>query len=208
MKYEEIELTIPTNWSDITIGMYQQFVKINKKKFDSDEERTAELICALCKVELNQLERFKYKDLKYIVKKISKLMDSEIDDKTLVKKVDFKGTKLGLIPNFSAITLGEFVDIENYCKDAYKNLHNLMSIMYRPIVKEKGEKYSIEEYEPDEFKADEYLDFPIVASMSSLSFFFHLGKQLKLALLKYSTREVEKKIKRLQRSARNGVGIM
>ena len=146
--------------------MYQQFVKINKKKFDSDEERTAELICALCKVELNQLERFKYKDLKYIVNKISKLMDSEIDDKTLVKKVDFKGTKLGLIPNFSSITLGEFVDIENYCKDAYKNLHNLMSIMYRPIVKEKGERYSIEEYEPDEFKADEYLDFPIVASIS------------------------------------------
>ena len=208
MKYEEIELTIPTNWNDITIGMYQQFVKINKKKFDNDEERTAELICALCKVELNQLERFKYKDLKYIVNKISKLMDGKMDDKTLVKKVDFKGTKLGLIQNFSAITLGEFVDIENYCKDSYKNLHKLMSVIYRPIVKERGERYSIEEYKPDELKEDDYLDFPIVASMSALSFFFHLGTQLKLALLKYSTREVEKKIRRLQRSARSGVGIM
>jgi hypothetical protein len=208
MKYEEIELTIPTDWNDITIGMYQDFVRINKKKFDSDEERTAELICALCKVEQNKLERFKYKDLKYIVKKISKLMDSEIDDKTLVKKLDFKGSKLGLIPNFSSITLGEFVDIEDYCKDAYNNLHKLMSVMYRPIVKEKGERYKIEEYSPDEFKAEEYLDFPIVASMSSLSFFFHLGKQLKLALLKYSSREVEKKIKRLERLQRSGVGIM
>tara|TARA_R100000781_G_C4059308_1_gene120443 strand:+ start:67 stop:693 length:627 start_codon:yes stop_codon:yes gene_type:complete len=208
MKYEEIELTIPTDWNDITIGMYQDFVRINKKKFDSDEERTAELICALCKVEQNKLERFKYKDLKYIVKKISKLMDSEIDDKTLVKKLDFKGSKLGLIPNFSSITLGEFVDIEDYCKDAYSNLHKLMSVMYRPIVKEKGDRYKIEEYSPDEFKAEEYLDFPIVASMSSLSFFFHLGKQLKLALLKYSSREVEKKIKRLERLQRSGVGIM
>jgi hypothetical protein len=208
MKYEEIELKIPTSWNDITIGMYQQFVKINKKKFDTDEERTAELICALCEVKPSQLERFKYKDLKYIVKKISKLMDSEIDDKTLVKKVDFKGNKLGLIPNFSSITLGEFVDIESYCKDSYKNLHKLMSVIYRPIVKEKGEKYNIEEYKPDEFKADEYLDFPIVASMSSLSFFFRLGKQLKLALLKYSSREVERKIKKLKRLQRSGVGIM
>ena len=208
MKYEEIELTIPTNWNDITIGMYQQFVKINKKKFKTEEERTAELICALCKVEESQLERFKYKDLKYVVNKISKLMDSEIDDKTLVKKVDFKGTKLGLIPNFSSITLGEFVDIESYCKDSYKNLHKLMSIMYRPIVKEKGERYRIEEYKPDEFKAEEYLDFPIVASMSSLSFFFRLGKQLKVALLKYSTREVERKIKRLKRLQKNGVGTI
>ena len=208
MKYEEIELTIPTDWNDITIGMYQDFVRINKKKFDSDEERTAELICALCKVEQNQLERFKYKDLKYIVKKISKLMDSEIDDKTLVKKVDFKGSKLGLIPNFSSITLGEFVDIEDYCKDTYSNLHKLMSVMYRPIVKEKGDRYKIEEYKPDEFKVDEYLDFPIVASMSSLSFFFHLGTQLKLALLKYSTREVDQKIKKLKRLQRSGVGIM
>ena len=33
MKYEEIELVIPTSWNDITIRMYQQFVNINKKKY-------------------------------------------------------------------------------------------------------------------------------------------------------------------------------
>ena len=83
-----------------------------------------------------------------------------------------------------------------------------MSVMYRPIVKEKGDRYSIEEYDPDEYKEDLFKDFPIVVSVSALSFFFRLGKILKLALLKYSEKEVTKKIARLKRLVKSGGGIV
>ena len=202
MKYEEIELVIPTSWNDITIRMYQQFVNINKKKYSNEEEKAVDLVCTLCNVTRDELSRFSYKDLKYIVERLYKVMESKMDKETLIKKVEFQGIKHGLIPNFSAISLGEFIDIENHCQDAHNNLHKLMYIMYRPIIKERGERYSIKEYMPDQFKEEDYLDFPILAALSSL------GKQLKLALLKYSKREVDRKIIKLKKLRRSGVGIM
>ena len=207
MKYEEIQLSIPTSWNDISIGMYQDFVAINKKK-DKEEEKIINIVCCLCKVERDKLERFKYKDLKYIADKLISLLDTEMDKEKLVKKVDFNGAKYGLIPNFSTISLGEFVDIESYCSDTHNNLHKIMSIMYRPITKEGGTRYTIEEYKPDEFKEDLFKSFPIWVSMSALSFFFHLGKKLKLALLKYSLREQERKIAILKRLQRSGGGTI
>jgi len=49
MGKEKIELTIPTNWEDITIGMYQQYIELKKKKLEEDEE-IIELVCVLCSV--------------------------------------------------------------------------------------------------------------------------------------------------------------
>ena len=205
MKYEEIKLTIPTEWNDISIGMYQEFVAINKKKM-SEEEKIVKIVCCLCKVEENVLTRFKYKDLKYISNKLVKLINSEMNKDELIKKVEFNGERYGIIPNFSSISLGEFVDIEGYCKNSHDNLHKIMSIMYRPIVKEKGSMYSIEGYKPDEYKEDLFKGFPILASISALSFFFRLGKKLKLALLKYSLKQKNKEIAMLKRLQRSGVG--
>ena len=205
MKYEEIKLTIPTEWNDISIGMYQEFVAINKKKM-SEEEKIVKIVCCLCEVEEKVLTRFKYKDLKYISNKLVKLINSEMNKDELIKKVEFNGERYGIIPNFSSISLGEFVDIEGYCKNSHDNLHKIMSIMYRPIVKEKGSMYSIEGYKPDDYKEDLFKGFPILASISALSFFFRLGKKLKLALLKYSLKQTNKEIAMLKRLQRSGVG--
>ena len=93
--------------------------------------------------------------------------------------------------------MGEYIDIENHCKEAHKNLHKIMSILYRPIVKETKTRYSIEPYSPNEEIEEEFLEFPILPSMSALSFFFHLGKKLPVASVKYSRVERE----RLRRKA-------
>lgn len=120
-------------------------------------------------------------------------MNNDIPDtKELIKKVEWNGRKYGIIPNLSEITMGEYIDIEEYCKDAGKNLHKIMSILYRPIVKETKTRYSIESYSPNEEKEQEYLDFPILPSASSLSFFFHLGKLLPNALGRYLKKERER----------------
>ena len=88
--------------------------------------------------------------------------------------------------------MGEYVDIEEYCKEAQKNIHKIMSILYRPIVKETKARYSIEPYSPDEELEKEFLQFPIIPSMSALSFFFRLGKKLPLASVRYLRKERKK----------------
>ena len=202
---EKIELLIPTDWEDISIGMYQDFMELQEKKLPEDEMIVG-VVCVLCNVDKEKLVRFKYKDLQDISSTLIKFLNKKPEEKELVKKVDFKGKKYGIIPNLSSISLGEFVDIEGCCKDTYKNLHKIMSILYRPIVKEKGSRYSIEDYNPDEYKDDMFKDFPILASLSALSFFFRLGKKLPLTLSSYLVREQEKKVQRLQQLVKNGGG--
>jgi hypothetical protein len=205
---EKLELTIPTDWKDITIGIYQDYVELQEKKLPEDEFIVA-VVCVLCNVEKETLERIRYKDLKDISNNLMKLLKKEVkEEKELIKKVDFKGKKYGFIPNLSSITLGEYVDIETSCKDSYKNLHKIMSILYRPIVKEKGTRYSIEEYAPSEYKEDEFKDFPLMVSMSALSFFFRLGKKLPHILLNYSVEEKKKEVQMLQQLVKSGGGTI
>lgn len=204
---DKIELLIPTDWEDISIGMYQEFLELQEKKLPEDEF-VAGVVCVLCNVDKEILARFKYKDLQDVSKTLTKWLSKKPDDKKLVKKVEFKGKKYGLIPNLSAISLGEFVDIESSCKDSHKNLHKIMSILYRPIVKEKGTRYSIEEYNPDEYKEDMFKDFPILVSISALSFFFRLGKKLPIILNNYLVREQKKKVQELQRLVKSGGGTI
>ena len=100
--------------------------------------------------------------------------------------------KYGFIPNLSEVTIGEYIDIEGYCKKAYDNIHKIMSILYRPIVKETKTRYSVENYNPSEDLEKEFLDFPILPSISALSFFFHLGRKLPVASVRYLRKEREK----------------
>ena len=65
----------------------------------------------------------------------------------------------------------------------------------------------IEEYKPNELIDEDFLDFPILVSVSALSFFFRLGKILKQAMLKYSIQKVNKRIAKLSRLVKNGGGL-
>ncbi len=205
---DKIELTIPTDWKDISIGMYQNYVELQEKKLPEDEFIVA-VVCVLCDVEKETLEKVKYKDLKDISNTLMELLKKEVkEEKELIKKVNFKGKEYGFIPNLSSISLGEYVDIETFCKDSYKNLHKIMSVLYRPIVKEKGTRYSIEEYNPSEYKEDEFKDFPLLASMSALSFFFRLGRKLPHILLNYSVKQKKKEVQMLKQLVKSGGGTI
>ena len=205
---DKIELTIPTDWKDISIGMYQNYVEIQEKKLPEDEFIVA-VVCVLCDVEKKTLEKVKYKDLKDISNTLMELLKKEVkEEKELIKKVNFKGKEYGFIPNLSSISLGEYVDIETFCKDSYKNLHKIMSVLYRPIVKEKGTRYSIEEYNPSEYKEDEFKDFPLLVSMSALNFFFRLGRKLPHILLNYSVKQKKKEVQMLKQLVKSGGGTI
>ena len=83
---DKIELTIPTDWKDISIGMYQNYVEIQEKKLPEDEFIVA-VVCVLCDVEKETLEKVKYKDLKDISNTLMKLLKKEVkEEKELIKK--------------------------------------------------------------------------------------------------------------------------
>ena len=87
-------------------------------------------------------------------------------------------TKKGRLPNLSKLTTGEYIDLEEYCKEPIENLHTIMSILYRKVTIKRGDRYAIEDYDPDEFKEELFKGCPMDIALSCLGFFLTLGKRL------------------------------
>ena len=60
-----------------------------------------------------------------------------------------------------------------------------MSILYRKITFKRGERYAIEEYNPEEFKEELFKDCPMDIALSSLGFFLNLGLTLATSSANY-----------------------
>ena len=174
---KEIKLTIPDNWSDITIGTYQEYVKIQEGK-GSEKNKIVKSLALLCGTTPFVVKKIAYKDLLEIMDIIKKMIDTEPDDEKFRKVFKFKDEEYGFCPNLSNITTGEYIDLENYCKEPIENLHTIMSILYRKVNFSRGDRYSIEDYNPDEFKEELFKDCPMDIALSSLGFFLTLGERL------------------------------
>ena len=174
---KEIKLTIPDNWADITIGTYQQYVKIQEGK-GSEKNKIVKSLSLLCNTTPFVVKKMAYKDLLEIMEIIKKMIDTEPDKEQFRKVFKFKDEQYGFCPNLSNITTGEYIDLESYCKDPIENLHTIMSILYRKVNFSRGDRYSIEDYNPDQFKEELFKDCPMDIALSSLGFFLTLGERL------------------------------
>ena len=174
---KEVKLIIPNQWSDITIGMYQKYVKIQESK-GNDKNRAIKILSLMCGVKPSVIKKMQYKDMIEIIGILKKMIDSEPDKAKFRKKFVFNQEQYGFIPNLSELTTGEYIDLEAYCKEPIENLHIIMSILYRKITFERGDRYAIELYNPDEFKEDLFKDCPMDIALNSLGFFLTLGEQL------------------------------
>ena len=193
MAREQFEITIPTEWKDITISEFQRYLQIAKSKRKTREE---EIIALFCKLDKKTIKKIKLKDKNILVDKINTFINTKNETK-LQKRVTFKGKNYGFVPNLSKITTGEFVDIEEYGRDINENLHKVMSVLYREIDKEVNQFYSVKPYDPDELEIDKFKDFPMSTTLSAIDFFFRLGINLLEDLNNYSM-EVMKKNKEIK----------
>jgi len=81
-----------------------------------------------------------------------------------------------------------------------------MSVLYRPIKQKSGEKYLIDEYKGDLYH-DAMRHTPMDAVISSLVFFYNLGKELSMAMIDFLETETEGDSMQLQTSMSDTVGI-
>tara|TARA_R100001082_G_scaffold47588_1_gene25422 strand:- start:730 stop:1311 length:582 start_codon:yes stop_codon:yes gene_type:complete len=174
---KEVKLTIPDRWSDITIETYQKYVEIQEGK-GSEKNKVIKSLALLCNVSPFIVKKMAYKDLLEIIATIKKMIDTEPDKEKFRKTFMFKNEKYGFCPNLSNVTTGEYIDLETYCKKPIENLHTIMSILYRKVTFQRNERYTIEPYNPDQFKEELFKDCPMDIALSSLGFFLNLGEQL------------------------------
>ena len=174
---KEVKLTIPDNWSDITIETYQKYVKIQEGK-GSEKNKVVKSLALLCNTTPFVVKKMDYRDLLEIMSIIKTMIDTEPKDEEFRKTFMFKKEEYGFVPNLSKLSTGEYIDLETYCKEPIENLHIIMSILYRKITFKRNERYAIENYDPDEFKEELFKDCPMDIALSSLGFFLTLGSVL------------------------------
>ena len=104
-----------------------------------------------------------------------------------------KGINYGYV-DISTMSMGEFIDLEQLCKEPNSNLHEIMAVLYRPVVNHRFDKlkwkakhnvqmqnkvdnafkwYTVKEYDNNERYVDAEImkDLPAGFALGALNFF-------------------------------------
>ena len=103
-----------------------------------------------------------------------------------------------MIPDLSAITLGEYADIETFInRDIIGNLCNIASVLFRPIKSKDKDSYTVEAYELTSAKerAKSFKTLSASQVQSALVFFWNLGSGL-LATLGLFSDQIAQEMKK------------
>ena len=196
----KLDITIPTDLSEITLRQYKHFLKIQKSQ-DDENFLSAKIIEIFCKVKLEDVMQIKFNDSEYIVNTLTEMFEQKPN---LVTKFKLNNKEYGFHPQLDDLTLGEYIDLDTFIGD-WENIEKAMAVLYRPVVNKLKDKYTIEEYKVG--RDAEILDMPMDAVLSSIFFLWNLGLDLSKAMMNYLDKEETQDLTQFLNSQPNGVGI-
>jgi hypothetical protein len=176
----KLSINVPTDLNELTLDQYQKFLKIQKDNGDGTfvAQKMIEIFCG---IDLKDTFKIKITDMNEIIRILNDLL--EIKPK-LINRFEMNNTAYGFIPVLEDISLGEYVDIENYMQ-SWDDMHKAMSVLYRPIKEAHRDKYNIIDYEAKE--SDVMKDMPLDVCFSAVVFFYNLGIELSSNMMDYLT---------------------
>jgi hypothetical protein len=171
-----------SSWEEVTLEKWLKLIDFQKGTKSKEAEET---IAALSTIPKDLIKQLELKDVAVIMSKLSELQAKQ--DSSLKRVIEVEGKRYGFHPNLSEITLGEFADLETMIKnDIEKNMPEVMAILYRPIVNEENDVYTIEAYDGDiSIRAEQMKKMSAEQVQSALLFFYNLGKELSMTLPLY-----------------------
>jgi hypothetical protein len=191
---------VPTELNEITLKQYQRFLKVQDEAKNNNFIQT-KMIEIFCGVKPQDALNIKLSDADRIAKIISNMFEQKPD---LRKSFWLNNIEYGFVPDLDEITLGEYIDLDTYMGD-WDQIEIAMNVLYRPIKQKLGEKYLIEDYDPD--KKNRLTNMPMDAVFGSILFFYRLGIELSQTMMNYlENKEVKLQVPELD-LLKNGVGI-
>lgn len=118
--------TIPTSWSEVTIGQYQKMTSIISKQL-TDVEQRIELALLFMGQEANKLT---LKQLKAETDKLSFI--SELPSEKMAYGFELDGRKFNVNVIAQKLTAGQYIDLTSLIKkpeDTINNLHKIMAVL-------------------------------------------------------------------------------
>ena len=167
-KGEVIELS-----EEMTIGQYQVYE--NKRKYY--DENPISLLSLFTGIPVNEIKNMSKEEVQMIDIAISSKLEQP-QEKDLIMVFTYKGVDYGLENDWQKLAWGAWVDLEVYSSEnLIENIHLIMSVLYRPVVKydkKNVTKYTIEPYDSNtiEERAQLFKNLNLSYWLSCASFFF------------------------------------
>ena len=206
MKTIELELSVPTDLSSITLGQYQRYMKVIEENGDDAADFLAlKTIEIFCNISLKDVLNIPAKDADRVLSIINKAFEEKPN---LIRRFDLLGVDMGFEPQLENIALGAYIDVEDNISD-WSRMHKAMAALYRPVNFKQKDKYTVAPYEPSEEVSNLMKEMPLDVVMSAMVFFYDLGKELLKAIPSYIQKNLteEQTYQLKQTLAQNGVGI-
>jgi len=178
---KKLSFNIPESFDELNLGRYMRLMKVLKNDFEnkvSDIEKVIRILNCITDIPKKDLYGLDLKSIGKLGLHLTKFLETVPNDE-LKHFIEVEGVEYGFHPKLVDMTLGEFVDLETYIENLEENLHKILSILYRPVTAKKDDKYRIEDYEPNEDRAELFKKHLKVEDFNGASvFFYDLGTQL------------------------------
>lgn len=182
---QEVKIEVPNDWSAVTLKQYLALKK-DMDAYEGDEEAlTACLFHHLCKFPIQYIQQLDIDT--YIAIKSNLVSFFNKADLPLKRIIEIDGVEYGFEPDLSRMPYGAYVDISKYQSIAIdKQWAEIMSILYRPVIKQSGQLYDIKQYEGS-IDGEKFMSVGMDVHFGALFFFVTLLKDLQKDTLKSLT---------------------
>lgn len=183
----KVSLVLPENISEITLRQFLRHEELQTRDLDSYNfnKRKIEIFTG---IPFKSIDNIRGVDAERILKQIDTALATECEFVNTFKMHDME---FGFIPNLDKMTLGEYADLSKHGVDK-DSLHNLMAVLFRPVVKRNKDKYEIAVYNGTEEYAEMMKDMPLHVVNGALVFFYNLANELQQATQKFLSEELQR----------------
>ena len=207
---QKFTLEVPKELSAIPLKHYQKYLKVmeGNEEIEDNEFINLKVLEIFCGVTMKEAYKLPLAEFSFIINHIADIFKEDTPLQRDFTMTDPSGNtvKFGFIPKLDDITLGEFVDLDNYIGD-WQQIHKAMAVLYRPITFQKGDLYLIEEYEGSDKYSEIMEDAPVNVALGAVVFFYRLGSVLSDYLIRSLAQQVKEDKEVKTHLERNGVGI-
>lgn len=143
---QEIKIEVPTKWSAVSLKKYLDLRKDLDTYAGEEEAITACLFHHLCDFPLEYIQQLNIDT--YIAIRQDLINFFNNIDLPLQKFITVDGVEYGFEPDLSRMAYGAYVDISKYeTFEINEKWAEIMSILYRPLIKTTGKLYDIKAYD-------------------------------------------------------------
>tara|TARA_R110001599_G_scaffold1223_1_gene5995 strand:+ start:39 stop:680 length:642 start_codon:yes stop_codon:yes gene_type:complete len=192
------------SWSDVTL---EKWISLIDLEAGSKTKEAEETIATLSDIPRKLIKELSIRDVAIIMKKLSELQNRQ--DTVLTKVIEIDGIEYGMHPNLDDITLGEYADIETFIKGGLeKNMPELMSVLFRPVIERKNEVYTIAAYDGDiTIRAETMKKMSAEQVQSTLFFFYNFVIGFSKIMPSFLIEQTQEKAKQLQTETLQNAGV-